>query len=32
VDESNKLCDAMALSQKNRKGAIQCIRAAPSQS
>ena len=32
VDESNKLCDAMALSQKSRKGAIQCIRAVPSQS
>jgi len=32
VDESNKLCEGIAQGQKNRKGAIQCIRAVPSQS
>ena len=32
LDESNILCDGMAQGQKNRKGAIQCIRATPSQS
>lgn len=32
VDESNTLCDGVAKNQKHRKGAVQCIRAAQSQS